>query len=176
MIERVREIANRHRKAAGLVLAGLALAGCGSSVSANRAALTNCGDKTYNEAAGQIGTSASSALATARRDVILLHKRAELAGGSINLSRYSSVTEITASPAELDLNFERGNTHGYSTLFGLAIFGHQHYKDVVHFPIENAKTQIIAGAILCFTKNGLETNGTDQALEQYVHETAALGN
>jgi len=168
MIERLKDRLSNHRKGMALILSGLAIAGCGDSLSANRAAVTTCNDKAYDVAAGQIDTNPSSMLATASRHVIVLHRRAEQQNGSIDLSRYIGVTEITATPSELTLSFKRPNPEGWPAPSS--------FVDEVHFPVEKDKAQIAAGAILCFTANGLESNGTYATLQQYVHETAPLSH
>jgi hypothetical protein len=165
---RVRDVLTKPRAAAAVLLASVAFAGCGNTLSANDRPFGTCGDKDYSKAeTSHLGETRSQALATARQDVLTLQRRALEAGGSIDLPRYSGnvdTTEITAAPDSLTLNFARWD----GLNLNIAV-------DHVEFPFVDHSPKIGIGAIMCFnTDTQFIVNGTFTSLRQYVHETGPL--
>ncbi|HEX5456653.1 MAG TPA: hypothetical protein VFW77_04820 [Candidatus Saccharimonadales bacterium] len=178
-LKSVKNVITRPRSAlAILLMAGTAIAGCGNTISASDRPVGACGSHEYSapekySKAVKKGYTEKQVLALAKRDVLILQHLALRVGGDIDLPRDESkshkfgyvgdVTEITATPDNLRLNFNRNG--GINTT----------RVDHVDFPISGDSVDISEGSVMCYDNEDykqLVTNGTYTALQSYVQQTS----
>lgn len=159
------------RTYAALILASVALAGCGDKISADDQILRPCGENDYSESASSDTTDrfmgGDEAINNARKYALTLQHRALRNNGEISLPRYinsaGDVVEIKATRDDLTLRFDNSQLMADPQV------------DHVRFPIKEKSADISQGAIMCFDGDGkLTVNGTYESLEQYTLQTSSL--
>ncbi len=155
-----------------LLMAGVAIAGCGNTKSADNTPVGKCGGHDYSKASGPLnpGETPRHVISVAEQDVLILHERALNVGGSIDLQRYDdnlngNVNEVTASQDSMRLNFDRSTW----MLDNPTV-------DHVDFSIKGNVAHVSKGSVICYDVDNqqLATNGTFGTLQQYTHETTGL--